>query len=122
MGNRRTRDLAIVTAVCTGIAGIGLGLLGVIPPVLLLMSAAGQRWWPRAATWLMLTFVLLLTVFMLPHSISVIRRGSGYQYHHFNYVVMHTSWLVTGPLVICCAIAILIDVVQILRRSLATRD
>lgn len=116
MGSRRTRILAIATAVWTGLAGgFGLGLSALILPVLLLMSAIAHSRWPRASIWLMLVFVALLAIFTVPLSILVIRNGIGYQYNHFNYVVMHTLWIGAAPIVTCCLMATLFEVVRTLR-------
>jgi hypothetical protein len=61
---------------------------------------------------MMLCVVALLAIFTVPYSISHIQHGGGYLYHHFTYVLMHTSWNVTGPLVIVCGIALLVDVIH----------
>jgi hypothetical protein len=107
---RNTRIFAIATAVWSGLAlAFSLGLIAVVP-ALLVVSIVTRGWWPWFSRLLTLLFMGLLCVVTVPFSFSII--GDGYLYHDFNYVLMHTLWVVAGPLVIVCAIAILVDFVR----------
>lgn len=117
----RTLALVIAAALFTGVAGLSLSALGPLLPVLTILAAVAQIWWPRLGTWLTFAFVVILSLSTMPFSFLVIKDvpnilHSLHRVHNFNYMMISAAWILSGPLLACCILALSLDISRAQRR------